>query len=56
MGVDLIVNFNTQVIYAGIVFLISLLIFTGHIWIKQRQLECVATQQKKDGIADIESS
>lgn len=39
MGVDMLINFRTQVIYGGIVLLLSLLIFMGQVWHKQLCLD-----------------
>lgn len=47
MWVDVIVNFKTQVVYAGIVFVLSLLIVACNAWIKQKRDHEGANQQQK---------
>lgn len=55
MCVDLIMNFKTQIVYGGIVFLLSLLIYTAQIWYKQRKLDSDSQQQSQQGSLDIEA-
>lgn len=55
MCVDLIMNLRTQVVYGGIVFLFSLLLYTGQIWYKQRKLDADSQQQSQQGSLDIEA-